>query len=327
MAPEYTEQLFGVSPKRKATSAFTTKSGHISSGTSSPRCGSGGLVSVQPGIESFSTHVLKLMKKHSTGMRNLELMKWCTYYDINNLYNILVGFAGETSGRLSPAMRRDRQDRSPASRPTPSPGPAPTAVRRCSRIRTSMASARCGPADCYRYLFPRGRFDLNKISYYFDHDGPGMLPDQEYDDIFHAVGAWQERWRAAAAADVAISQVMRVDLHRGRPDPDDAQVRIFRRRAALYEFCMDAKNRSGDRSTVRRAGLAGGALERNSAKRDLMIRAGRAISQPCLAEKCLRLMYALPQTASRQIPMEAWSDILARLPASISRRRATNFSR
>src|SRR5262249_62068162 len=57
----------------------------------------GGLVSVPPGIESLSTHILKLMRKHSTGMRNLELMKWCTYYGINNLYNILVGFAGETT--------------------------------------------------------------------------------------------------------------------------------------------------------------------------------------------------------------------------------------
>ena len=52
-----------------------------------------GIGAIQPGIESLSTNVLKLMKKHSTGMRNLELMKWCTYYDINNLYNILVGFA------------------------------------------------------------------------------------------------------------------------------------------------------------------------------------------------------------------------------------------
>ena len=52
------------------------------------------------------------------------------------------------------------------------------------------------PAGCYPYLFPPGRFDLNKISYYFDHDGPGMLPDNEYDEIFHAVGLWQDRWRS-----------------------------------------------------------------------------------------------------------------------------------
>ena len=55
----------------------------------------GGLYSIQPGVESLSTHVLRLMRKHTTGMRNLELIKWCTYYGINNLYNILVRFPGE----------------------------------------------------------------------------------------------------------------------------------------------------------------------------------------------------------------------------------------
>ena len=56
----------------------------------------GGLFSIQPGVESFSTHILKLMRKHTTGMRNLELVKWCTYYGINNLYNVLLRFPGET---------------------------------------------------------------------------------------------------------------------------------------------------------------------------------------------------------------------------------------
>ena len=52
---------------------------------------------MQPGVESLSTHILKIMRKLSTGMRNVELIKWCTYYGINNLYNILVQFPGETA--------------------------------------------------------------------------------------------------------------------------------------------------------------------------------------------------------------------------------------
>lgn len=54
----------------------------------------GGLVSVQPGIESFSTNVLTSMRKNVTGMGNLELLKWTTYYGIDNSYNILYGFPG-----------------------------------------------------------------------------------------------------------------------------------------------------------------------------------------------------------------------------------------
>ncbi len=111
---------------------------------------SGGLVSVQPGIESLSTHVLKLMKKHSTGMRNLELMKWCTYYDINNLYNILVGFAGETPDDYR--LQCDVIGKIPHLQP-------PYAIARARADRGSPmftdpdqhGVGRLRPADCYRY--------------------------------------------------------------------------------------------------------------------------------------------------------------------------------
>src|ERR1044072_10050895 len=56
----------------------------------------GGLVSVQPGVGRLSPNILKIMRNHTTGLRNLELIKWTTYYDIHNFYNILVRFPGET---------------------------------------------------------------------------------------------------------------------------------------------------------------------------------------------------------------------------------------
>jgi len=134
------------------------------------------------------------MKKHSTGMRNLELMKWCTYYDINNLYNILVGFAGETTEDYR--LQCEVIAKIPHFQP-------PYAIARARADRGSPmfteperhGIGRLRPSDYYRYLFPAGRFDLNKISYYFDHDGWGLLPEREYDEIFRAVGRWQDRWR------------------------------------------------------------------------------------------------------------------------------------
>ena len=155
------------------------------------------------------------MRKHSTGMRNLELMKWCTYYGINNLYNILVGFAGETAEDYRLAMRRDRQDRSSAAALRDRPGPPRPRLADVHR----SGQARCRPVAALRLLsaiFPRGRFDLNQISYYFDHDGPGMLPDQDYDDIFRPLAPGRNGG-AGAKADAAIPQVMRFNLHRGLP--------------------------------------------------------------------------------------------------------------
>jgi ribosomal peptide maturation radical SAM protein 1 len=37
----------------------------------------GGVHSIQPGIESFSTEVLRLMQKGTTGLKNIQLLRWC----------------------------------------------------------------------------------------------------------------------------------------------------------------------------------------------------------------------------------------------------------
>lgn len=54
-----------------------------------------GVFEVQPGIESFSSSVLSLMKKGVSGAQNIALLKWCKLYGIDAHWNILGGFPGE----------------------------------------------------------------------------------------------------------------------------------------------------------------------------------------------------------------------------------------
>lgn len=54
-----------------------------------------GINSVQPGIESLSTHVLGLMNKGSTKLINLRVLKWARYYGMSVAWTILHGFPGE----------------------------------------------------------------------------------------------------------------------------------------------------------------------------------------------------------------------------------------
>ena len=56
-----------------------------------------GVVFIQPGIESLNDHVLDLMRKGTTGFRNIELLKWCKEYGVKPLWNLLYGFPGETA--------------------------------------------------------------------------------------------------------------------------------------------------------------------------------------------------------------------------------------
>lgn len=54
-----------------------------------------GVATIQPGIESLSTPILKLMRKGVTALQNIRLLKWCAAYRIDVLWNLIYGFPGE----------------------------------------------------------------------------------------------------------------------------------------------------------------------------------------------------------------------------------------
>ena len=54
-----------------------------------------GVAWLQPGIESFSTPVLKLMAKGTTRLQNVQLLKWCAELGVTVQWNLLFGFPGE----------------------------------------------------------------------------------------------------------------------------------------------------------------------------------------------------------------------------------------
>jgi hypothetical protein len=54
-----------------------------------------GITVVQPGIESFSTNVLNIMRKGVSKLQNIQTLKWCAEYGVIPLWNIIWGFPGE----------------------------------------------------------------------------------------------------------------------------------------------------------------------------------------------------------------------------------------
>ena len=66
-----------------------------------------GILDIQPGIESFSDHVLGLMRKGVKGLQNIQLLKWCKEYSVRPHWNMLWGFPGELEedyGRVADLM-------------------------------------------------------------------------------------------------------------------------------------------------------------------------------------------------------------------------------
>lgn len=54
-----------------------------------------GVSVLQPGIESFSTDILKLMAKGTTRLQNIQLLKWCQEMGVGVTWNLLYGFPHE----------------------------------------------------------------------------------------------------------------------------------------------------------------------------------------------------------------------------------------
>ena len=154
LAPEYVDKLFGRLAQANTDIRIHYEIRPSLSRTQLREMRKGGLFSVQPGVESLSTRILKIMKKHTTGMRNVELIKWCTYYGIHNFYNILVRFPGETPEDYQ--VQCDVIAKIPHLQP-------PYAIVKARADRgspmysepESQSITRLRPAACYEYIFPK----------------------------------------------------------------------------------------------------------------------------------------------------------------------------
>ena len=54
-----------------------------------------GVRMIQPGVESLSSHALKLMNKGVTALQNIRLLRLCREYGIFARWHLLIGFVGE----------------------------------------------------------------------------------------------------------------------------------------------------------------------------------------------------------------------------------------
>jgi ribosomal peptide maturation radical SAM protein 1 len=194
----------------------------------------GGMTQIQPGIESFSDGVLKLMKKGCTGLQNIQLLRWCREVGISVAWNVLGGFPDEdpeeywTAGTLMPKLTHLD---APCS---------------CARIRLDRFSPfhsraeeygfhKMRPARAYFYVFPLGRQELSRLAYFFDYDyADGRQPDSYMAPVHRAAGEW-------------------VAAHRGEEDPprldahwSDAGLRLEDTRAVAPESEVTLTGRAAE---------------------------------------------------------------------------------
>lgn len=158
-----------------------------------------GVVHVQPGIESLSTPALRLMRKGTSAIDNLQALKWLTAYGIRCWWNFLISFQGEKLewyeevARVIPRL---------VHLPPPAQ-PSRIAMERFSPLfaRPSEEGVRVtGPTAFTRLVFDDVRPDLlDRLSYDFEYEIIGRPPDLDArirDLLGPPVRAWREAYEA-----------------------------------------------------------------------------------------------------------------------------------
>ncbi len=137
-----------------------------------------GVTHVQPGIESFSTPLLKLMGKHGSGIRNVQFLRWCREAGVKPSYNILTGFAGERAewyDEMAALLPRLRHLAPPIS------GPSPIEMHRFAPLHDRperFGVERYDVRSDYRFSYPEGRIDGRRAAYFFEHATRSAVSDE-----------------------------------------------------------------------------------------------------------------------------------------------------
>jgi ribosomal peptide maturation radical SAM protein 1 len=150
-----------------------------------------GIVRIQPGIESFSDSVLRLMRKGVSGLQNIQLLKWCKELGLEPYWNLIWGFPGEAAeeyGRMAELV------------PLLSHLPPPIAAGGLRLDRFSPNFERPSafgfvdvrPLAPYRHIYPIPAESLYNLAYYFSYrHQDGRSPEIYVRPLLRRLQSWQ----------------------------------------------------------------------------------------------------------------------------------------
>ncbi|WP_426749394.1 RiPP maturation radical SAM C-methyltransferase [Myxococcus sp. Y35] len=152
---------------------------------------SAGVVSVQPGIESLSSHVLKLMDKGVHGCHNIQTLRDCEEQSVTVTWNYLFGFPGEKVADYDAVIEQmpDLVHLQPPS------GAGRILLERFSPNfeNPSLGFTERLPAPFYPLVYQLPREELMDLAYLFSA-APKGIGEAEAVKLKDACAMWQDRY-------------------------------------------------------------------------------------------------------------------------------------
>jgi ribosomal peptide maturation radical SAM protein 1 len=166
---------------------------------------------VQPGIESLSTRVLKIMDKGVDALRNVRALRDCESAHLDATWNLLYGFPGETEEDYWPVIRQV-----PALVHLRPPSDAlPILLERFSPNfdRPELGFARRRPARIYDHVYDLPERELTDLVYLFDTDYAG-IHGEVVDALANSIDDWKKRHHDSSLVCVRTPDGLRVEDRR-----------------------------------------------------------------------------------------------------------------
>ena len=150
---------------------------------------------IQPGIESLSSRVLRIMRKGVTGAHNVQLLRDAEEHSLTVSWNYLYGFPGEREDDYSTII-----EQVPALvHLQPPQGVSALALERFSPYfddPTLGFDARA-PADFYRFIYDLPEAELMDLIYLFEAGGQGISGEIE-SLLQRAIREWRRLYLASS---------------------------------------------------------------------------------------------------------------------------------
>ena len=196
----------------------------------------GGVRAVQPGIESLNSHILKLMRKGSTMLLNVRLLKWCQYYGINVAWNLLWGFPGEKEEDYLNQLKVLKL----ISHLSPPTGCGRIWMERFSPYfvkKDEFPIKDLRPEKSYNFAYPLG-VDLEKIAYFFDYTMEDTLPDSMHKETSQWIDLWKQNWGSNSQATLSYRRTLdALFIDDKRESEQGVSHAIYDSMALIYEYC------------------------------------------------------------------------------------------
>jgi len=200
-----------------------------------------GVNAIQPGIESFNHHLLKLLRKGVSPLQNIQLLKWCREFEIQPIWNLLYGIPGEAATDYTEmlALLKSITHLQP---PLSKGGIRLDRYSPYFNDPEMFGLVNVGPARVYSYIYPFVKTDLADLAYYYEFSfGDNLEPAQYIGPVLQHL----KDWSTVASRQGQLRAVYAdgdLTLEDSREDTGSRSLKLSNWQSRLYEFCDQARS-------------------------------------------------------------------------------------